>query len=70
MDTLHLSNPPSSATQPKSDNTNLEDDHDPPWYNKVNNNNLECYDPLLDLTNVHHSHDKYMNHYHHTWEKK
>jgi hypothetical protein len=28
MDTLHLSKPPSSTTQPKSDNTYLEDDDD------------------------------------------
>jgi hypothetical protein len=30
MDMLHLSNPPSSMTQPKSDNTYLKDDDDPP----------------------------------------
>jgi hypothetical protein len=28
MDTLHLSNLPSSMTQPESDNTYLEDDYD------------------------------------------
>jgi hypothetical protein len=52
----------SSTTQPKSDNTYLKDDYDPPWYNKENNINLECYDPLLDLTHVHHGHEKYMRH--------
>ena len=56
----------SSTTQFKSDNTYLKDNYDPSWYNKANKNNLECYDPLSNFTNVHHSHDKYMKHYHHT----
>jgi hypothetical protein len=62
MDMLHLLKAPSSTTQPKSDNTYLKDDYDPPWKNKANIINLEHYDSLSDLTNAHHFHDKYMRH--------
>jgi hypothetical protein len=46
----------SSTIQPKCDNTYLKDNYDPSWYNKENNRNFECSNPLLNLTNVHHGH--------------
>jgi hypothetical protein len=62
MDMLHFSKPPSSTTQPKSDNIYLEDDDEHQGETRQKTQILKCHDPLSDSINDHYFHGNYIRH--------